>query len=168
MTCNIDVIISCTLVLMSFYIESYCHSFAWFALIFTARRHASVVYAVVVCLFVTSGCYTVTAKCRITQITPLDSQRTLVLFLPKISAKLRRGHSQRRRQMQVGLVKIGDFRQISRYSTKTSTVASFVNLVRSQVYHTERPPLFEGTFAVMQRVARVRQRQMILVLTHAV
>jgi len=44
--------------------------------------------------------------------------------------------------MQVGYVKIGDFRQMTRYNSKTSTVASVVNLVRSQVYHTERPPLF--------------------------
>jgi len=41
-----------------------------------------------------------------------------------------------------GVVKIGDFRQITRYNSKTSTVASVVNLIRSQVYHTERPPLF--------------------------
>jgi len=32
--------------------------------------------------------------------------------------------------MQVGYVKIGDFRQISRHNSKTSTVASVVNLVR--------------------------------------
>jgi len=46
--------------------------------------------------------------------------------------------------MQVGYVKIGDFQQIIRY--KTSTVASVVNLLRSQVYHTERPPLFAARF----------------------
>jgi len=39
-----------------------------------------------------------------------------------------------------------------------STVASVVNLVRSQVYRTERPPLFAAFFAVMQRVAGVRQQ----------
>jgi len=44
--------------------------------------------------------------------------------------------------MQVGQVKVGDFRQITRYNSKTSTVASAINLVWSQVYHTERPPLF--------------------------
>jgi len=59
--------------------------------------------------------------------------------------------------MQVGLVKIGEFRQITRYNSKTSTVASVVNLVRSQVYHTERPPLF----AEMLRVPRVCERQLI-------
>jgi len=44
--------------------------------------------------------------------------------------------------MQVGSVKIGDFQQITAITWKTSTVASFINLVQSQVYHTERPPLF--------------------------
>jgi len=44
--------------------------------------------------------------------------------------------------MQVGWVKIGDLRQITRYNSKTSTVASAVNLVWSQLYHIERPPLF--------------------------
>ena len=49
---------------------------------------------------------------------------------------------QRRRQMQVGYVKIDDFQHITRYNPKTPTVASAVNLVQSQVYHIERPPLF--------------------------
>jgi len=40
--------------------------------------------------------------------------------------------------MQVGLVNIGDFRPITRYNSKTSTVASVVNLAWLQVYHTER------------------------------
>jgi len=44
--------------------------------------------------------------------------------------------------MHVGYIKIGDFRQITRYNSKTSTVASVVNLVRSQVYHTQRPTSF--------------------------
>jgi len=38
---------------------------------------------------------------------------------PKISAKFDRGHPLRGRQMQVGLVKIGDFRQITGYISKT-------------------------------------------------
>ena len=37
----------------------------------------------------------------------------------KISAKFDRGHSLRGRQMQVGWVKIGDFRQIAGYISKT-------------------------------------------------
>ena len=44
--------------------------------------------------------------------------------------------------MQVEYITIGDFRQITRYNSKPLTVASVVNLVRAQVYDTERPPLF--------------------------
>ena len=40
--------------------------------------------------------------------------------------------------MQAGWVKIGDLRQITCYNSKTLTVASIVNLVWLQVYHTER------------------------------
>jgi len=36
--------------------------------------------------------------------------------------------------MQVGWVKIGDLRHITHYKSKMSTVASVVNLVRSQIY----------------------------------
>ena len=48
-------------------------------IVFTARRHASAVYAVVmcVCLSVISRCSTETAKRRITQTTPHDSAWTL-------------------------------------------------------------------------------------------
>jgi len=49
--------------------------------VFTARRHASAMYVVVlclsVCLSVTSQCFTETAKRRITQTTPHDSMGTL-------------------------------------------------------------------------------------------
>ena len=38
---------------------------------------------------------------------------------PKISAEFDRGHPIRGRQMQVGWVKIGDFRQITGYIAKT-------------------------------------------------
>ena len=60
-------------------------------------------------LSVTSRSSTKTAKRMIAQTTPHDSPGTLV---PKISATLDRGHPLRGRQMQVGWVKIGDFRQI--------------------------------------------------------
>jgi len=40
-------------------------------------------------------------------------------MVPKISAKLDRGHPLRGRRMQVGRVKIGDVRQISGYISKT-------------------------------------------------
>ena len=62
--------------------------------------------------------------------------------MPKMSAKFERDHPQRRRQMHVGSVKIVDFRQMTRYNSKTSTDASVVDLVQSQDYHTEHPPLF--------------------------
>jgi len=44
--------------------------------------------------------------------------------------------------MQVGSVKIVDFRQMTSYNSKASTDASVVDLVWSQNYHTEHPPLF--------------------------
>jgi len=98
-------------------------------LFFTARRYASAVYAMALCLSasvclclslsVTSPCSTKTAKHRITHTTPHDSSGTLVFLLPKISAKFYRGHPLRGRQMQVGWVKIGDFRQIAGYISKT-------------------------------------------------
>jgi len=67
-----------------------------------------------VCLSVsvTSRCSTKTAKRRITQTTPYDSPGTLSYLMPKISAKFDRGHHLLGRRMQVGSVKIGDFRQI--------------------------------------------------------
>ena len=40
-------------------------------------------------------------------------------LVPKISAKFGRNQPLRMRQMQVGWVKIGDFRQITRYISKT-------------------------------------------------
>ena len=40
-------------------------------------------------------------------------------LVPKVSAKFDRGHSLRVRQMQVGWAKIGDFRQIAGYISKT-------------------------------------------------
>ena len=57
-------------------------------------------------------------------------------------------------------VKIGDFRQITRYNSKTLTVASVVNLVRSVASLSH---FVCSAFAVMQRVVLVRQRQLILV-----
>jgi len=56
--------------------------------------------------------------------------------------------------MQVGYAKIDDVRQITRCNSKTLTVASAVNLVRSQVYHTERPPLFAVSLPNCRDTAR--------------
>ena len=116
------------------------------SVVFTAQRqrHASAVYGVVmclsVCLSVTSRWFTETAKCKITQTTPHDNQGLSLVFwcrrprqnsnwvIPNGGAKMQ--------------FKIGDFRQISRYNSKTSIVASVANWVRSPVYHAERSPLF--------------------------
>jgi len=46
--------------------------------IFAARRHPSALYAVVVCLSITTRCTTETAGHRIAQTTPHDSPGTLV------------------------------------------------------------------------------------------
>jgi len=61
-----------------------CSFFNWWmralvvlGLVFTARRYASAVYAMALCLSVTSQCSTKTAKHRITQTKPHDSPGTL-------------------------------------------------------------------------------------------
>jgi len=59
------------------------------------------------------------ARHRITQTVLHDSPRTLRFLVPKISAKFDRGKLLRGRQMQVGLVKIGNLRQITGYTSKT-------------------------------------------------
>ena len=97
-----------------------------FCNIFTARFYASAVLAMALCLTVclsvrpsvTSRSSTETARRRITQTAPHDTPGTSFL-MPKISAKFDRGHPLRGRQMQVGWVKIGDFRQITGYISKT-------------------------------------------------
>ena len=95
--------------------------FSKIQMVFTARCYASAVLAMAlcpsVCLSVTSRSSTKTAKRRITQTTPHDSPGSS-FRTPKISAKFHRDHPLRGRQMQVGWVKIGDFRQITGYISK--------------------------------------------------
>ena len=79
--------------------------------------HGPVSVSVCVCLSVTSRSSTKTAKRRITQTTPHEDSS----LMPNISTKFDRGHPLRGRRMQVGWVKIGDFRQISGYISKTVT-----------------------------------------------
>jgi len=67
---------------------------------------------------VTSRCSTKTAKRRITQTTPHDSPGILV-FYAKDLREILPGQPVLGRQMQVGWVKIGDFRQIAGYISKT-------------------------------------------------
>jgi len=65
------------------------------------------------------------AKHRITRRKPHDSSGTR-FFIPKISAKFDRGHPLRGRQMQVGWVKIGDFREIAGYISVGHISISFM------------------------------------------
>ena len=48
--------------------------------------------------------------------------------MPKISAKFHRGHLLQGRQMQAGWVKIGDFRQIAGYISKTAQDRRMVSI----------------------------------------
>ena len=57
-------------------------------------------------------------KRRITQITPHDTPGTLVFWCQRSPRNSTGGHPLRGRQMQVGWVKIGDFRQITGYISK--------------------------------------------------
>jgi len=69
----------------------------------------STVYAVVVRLSVTLRYCIKMAKRRIMQIMPHDSPRTLSFLAPKFMAKFQRDHPLRRRQMQVGGLKLATF-----------------------------------------------------------
>ena len=75
--------------------------------------------SVCLCPSVTSRSSTKTAKRRITQTTPHDTPKDSSFLMPKISAKFDRGHPLRGRRMQLGWFKIGDFRQIAGYISKT-------------------------------------------------
>jgi len=123
---------------------------------FTARRHARYMPSSCVCpsvrRSVTSRRSTETAKSRITQTTSHDSLGTLVFSCRR--SKLKRDHP----QGPNGGANCRWGRLNWRLSINTSIVASVVNLVRSQVYHTERPPLFAA------RLPWVCQQQLILVI----
>jgi len=84
---------------------------------YRGTSHGPVSICPSICLSVTSRCSTKTAKRRITQTTPHDSPRTLV-FWSQRSLRNWLGSPLAGRQMQVGWVKIGDFRQITSYITK--------------------------------------------------
>jgi len=68
---------------------------------------------------VTSRCSTKTDKNLRSNKQHHTIPRNSSFLMPKISAKLDRGHTLRGRQMQVGRVKIDDFRQITGYISKT-------------------------------------------------
>jgi len=50
------------------------------------------------------------------------------LLKPKILAKFQRGYSKRGRQIEVGQVQIGDFRQISRHSSEMVQASDIVTM----------------------------------------
>jgi len=106
---------------------------------------------------------TETAKHRITQTTPNNSLGTRSFLMPKISAKLRRGHPPNIvAKCRWGRLNAGVVAAHWRLSTR-----NVVNLVQSQVYDTEQwaSTLFVySTFAVMQGVAWVCLQELILVL----
>ena len=98
------------------------------ARIFTVRCYASAVLAMALCL---SICLSVCPSIRPSQVGVLlkrlnvgsHKQHHMIpkdssFLMPKISAKFDRGHPLRGRQMQVGWVEIGDFRQIAGYISK--------------------------------------------------
>ena len=94
--------------------------------VFTARCYASAVLAmgpcssVCVCLSVsvTSRCSTKTAKRRITQTTPHDTPESLVFWRQSLR-EIRLGSPPTGAPNAGGVVKIGDFRQMTGYISKT-------------------------------------------------
>jgi len=71
--------------------------------IFSSQRHASAVYAVVVCLSVTSQHCTQFMVNTGSRKQRLAIDQGLHFLMPKISAKFRRGHSQRGRLIRGGV-----------------------------------------------------------------
>ena len=65
-----------------------------------------------------------TGSCKQHHTIALDSS----FLVEKISAKFARGHPLRGHQMQVGWVKIGDFRQITGYVSKTVQYRHIVSI----------------------------------------
>jgi len=63
--------------------SNHYHAGGFIQSIFTMRCHASAVYAIVMCLFVSSRCSTEMTKHRITHTMPHDSSGTLVFWCQK-------------------------------------------------------------------------------------
>jgi len=94
------------------------------SLLFTARCYASAVLAMGLCPSVCvcpclSQAGVLVKRQNVGSHKHHDTLRDSSFLMPKISAKFDRGHPIRRRRMQVGWVKIGDFRQITGYISKT-------------------------------------------------
>jgi len=109
------------------------------SIVFTRTTLASAVFTVVVCLSVrssvTSRCSTETAKRRITHTAPYDSPWTLVFCCRKSRQNSNGVTHSGCAKCGRGMLIAGAVAEIWRLSTR-----SVVNLARSQVYHTERPP----------------------------
>jgi len=106
----------------------------------------------------TRRCSTGTAKRRSRKQRHTIARDSTVL-MPKISAKLKLVTSNGGAKCRWSRLNAVSVAENWRLSTR-----SVVNLARSQVYHTRFLSALQYTFAVMQRVARVCQRQLILVL----
>ena len=99
--------------------------------IFTARCYASAVLAMSLCPWLRvclsvcpSVCHKSWVLLKWLNVGSHKQHNTIPqgvysFLMPKISAKFDRGHPLRGRQMQVGWVKIGDFRQVTGYISKT-------------------------------------------------
>ena len=101
---------------------------AWaseFQTIFTARCYASAVLAIWPCVCLSVCPSQVGVLLKRLNVGSDEQHHTIVqrdssFLMPKISAKFDRGHPLRGRQMQVGWVKIGDFRQITGFILKSN------------------------------------------------
>ena len=88
--------------------------------VFTARCYASAVLAMTLCLSVRPSVRPSQAGVLLKrQNIGSHKQHHTIPQGPQISAKFDRGHPLRGRQMQVGWVKIGNFREIIGYISKT-------------------------------------------------
>ena len=106
-------------------LDDWAHTMTKFQNTFiTARCYASAVQAMGLCLSVclcpsvTSRCSTKTAKRRITQTIPHDTTGTLVFWCQDLR-EIRPGSPPKRAPNAGGVVKIGDFRQITGSISKT-------------------------------------------------
>jgi len=103
----------------------------------------SVRLSVGLCLSITSRCPTETINVGSRKQRHTIAEGLYSYLMPKISAKLRRGHPQRRRANAGGYrLNAGEVAESWRRSTRSA-----VNLALSHVYHSERPPyLFAAYF----------------------
>ena len=139
-------------------VSSFTYSKPFQIALFTERCHASTVYAVFMCL---SVCLSVTSSVLLKRLS-IGSRKQC----HTIAQRLLDFWCRRSRQNSNGVTpsggpkcRWGRFKwQLTRCNLKTSSIASVINLVRSQVYYTERPPLFAARLLWCQHVARFRQR----------